>query len=286
MKRIIVTLFWTVCLLGVSAEAKQDTWQVLFQTEPNMVAFASGYASPEFGITVGAHGDSRYSQGEGAPWNKAEEVEKVRCRHSMDIVNSQFAVSRGNGGVAVTKDGGVTWQQLLPFSIAEINFSDENTGWVMNTLEMKRTNDGGLTWTEMGMPNEYVNVQRISVTDYNQGWILDKEGILYSTQDGGNSWTSSAALDLIASMGDYDPIPIVSTIQFVDASQGMLVVLDKAVRNRWLICETMDGGNSWSISTIQRDDVGLFYISHDNQTLTLLEQINGKPLVTVYGRIL
>lgn len=121
-----------------------------------------------------------------------------------------------NGGTIYrTSDGGLTWEAFeTPFSAGDMEFVDENNGWMMADLGIGagsmaiaifQTTDGGATWTRTytndpsiegagdSLPLGGIKVMMVPL-DMKTAWI---GGVIYSsgstylfhTDDGGKTWS-------------------------------------------------------------------------------------------------
>ena len=122
-----------------------------------------------------------------------------------------------------------------------IQFMNSLDGWGVTETEVARTNDGGETWHDV-TPDGLADVGYSAVTDFmdvNHAWLLVIDpanvpfgGTLYSTSDGGNTWSSFA----------------------VPFSIGFLKFIDE--NNGWMMADLGSGAGSMAIATYQTTDGG------------------------------
>jgi len=99
----------------------------------------------------------------------------------------------GKGDIWRSPDGGFTWMQTLdgPGALPdtwEINFADEQHGWVVGTGGfIYYTSDGGLTWQQK---NTGCNAQvlDIQMLNSNYGLAVGQDGYMFRTTNGGQFW--------------------------------------------------------------------------------------------------
>ena len=169
----------------------------------------------------------------------------------------------GEAGVLyATADGGETWaRQAVPTRhlLLGATFADARTGWLSGGgLTILSTVDGGATWragvvlttryastntaaqTPKSLPGVVgaqastapLSSQRlnaVSFVDASTGWAVGAGGAIFSTRDGGRTWspqTSGVDSDL-------------RDVKFLDRSEGWAVGGDGAVLH------TNDGGQTW-----------------------------------------
>jgi photosystem II stability/assembly factor-like uncharacterized protein len=98
---------------------------------------------------------------------------------------------------------GFTWRRTnAPVASSrtdDIYFLDSATGWAVNSNgQVLKTTDGGFTWNEqLSVPDAYLRC--VGFADAKNGWIgtLNQSRRLYSTSNGGNSWTLAENLPQI-----------------------------------------------------------------------------------------
>jgi photosystem II stability/assembly factor-like uncharacterized protein len=175
-----------------------------------------------------------------------------------------------NGGFLYrTSDGGITWENFeTPFSAGDFEFIDENNGWILADLgvgagsmavSVFQTTDGGESWnrvytndpnlegTSETLPLGGIKVLLVPL-DMQTAWI---GGVVYSngtvylfrTEDSGKTWASIANIEL--PQGAEDSQIGVEHLEFISATQGVLVLRMSSNTQETLIYATDDGGNTW-----------------------------------------
>jgi photosystem II stability/assembly factor-like uncharacterized protein len=120
---------------------------------------------------------------------------------------SDTDTEKSNALIIATQDGGATWKKVYqsnrPFEITwKASFPTRDTGYVTiqnynpdKTIAQRhiaKTTDGGATWNEMPLVNDYaVREFGIGFADEKIGWIGTTTGG-YQTIDGGLTWVSVA----------------------------------------------------------------------------------------------
>jgi|GEM_PF-2263304 len=157
-----------------------------------------------------------------------------------------------------TTDGGESWNKLS-FSIdvenvySSVKFADYNTGYLIdhtffqNTYKLKRTTDGGLTWVEVSVPSEVIDVACVDVLGPDNIWIASGrpfansnyptgiESRVYHTTDGGSTWSTH-------SIGMANSSFPIDNIKFFNELEGRVIGFSH-------IYTTSDGGQTWEDQT-------------------------------------
>lgn len=146
------------------------------------------------------------------------------------------SASRGdvitNSILAITRDGGATWQVLQAPTRQElihIDFVDENRGWIVGAAgAILHTDDGGESWTKQTSETTVV-LYHVDFRNEKKGWAVGERGTILRTEDGGRTWTKveSPARSTLLS------------VQFVSDDEGWIVGRGGAV------LRSGDGGRVW-----------------------------------------
>jgi photosystem II stability/assembly factor-like uncharacterized protein len=181
----------------------------------------------------------------------------------------------GMKNLSLSTDGGKTWKAIGDKAGGMgciLAFADTKTGWLGSGAKFEMTADGGVTWKELALPKDVIKVAAISLRTTTDGYLLDGDGILHITQDGGKTWSSrSLGLDNpsimgFASGGFVNETPQ-AAVRFVDADHG-LVVLGLSGRTSMVALRTADGGKTWEEESLPAE-LGKPYLSRDGKYLTV-----------------
>ena len=192
-------------------------------------------------------------------WNSTSSAAQER----MDI--RQFdLLTEDSGWILVeeqlfwTPDAGRSWEGITPSipagaEIQDVHFIDMSTGWVLWTttdssgsasFHLARTMDGGKTWVTHALPlfepgeiSSYMEKAEMDWFDAQTGWVSVKAqsgsnfsiGTLFTTSDGGNSWSRFE-------------LPIADRLYFSNPQTGWAVGGPTGGE----IFQTQDGGGTWS----------------------------------------
>jgi len=188
-----------------------------------------------------------------------------------------------------TNDGGLTWQEFeTPFSAGDLEFVDENNGWILADLgigagsmavSVFQTNNGGETWERVytndpnlegsgdTLPLGGIKVLLVPL-DMQTAWIggvvyANGTVYLFRTDDGGETWTNIENIEL--PQGSQNSQITVEKIHFVSATQGILVLRVTSNNQRTLIFSTNDGGVTWQAFSQNIPEAGLLEIPSANE---------------------
>ena len=127
-----------------------------------------------------------------------------------------------------------------------VYFVDELNGWMCGDLGIiKKTTDGGITWTEQSL-GEGQRASSICFIDLNNGWAA-RGRTFYKTTNGGESWSHQT----VGGSGELLSIYFInSTLGFACGNIGLY--------------ETTDGGNNWSLRTLPGYQYNDVYFLNEN----------------------
>jgi photosystem II stability/assembly factor-like uncharacterized protein len=151
------------------------------------------------------------------------------------------------GQVFKTDSGGLNWIPVTGLKditgVAQIEFVNENDGWMREFLSIWRTNDGGITWREklsVLTPGVFGQPTGMSVIDANRVIVSGEQGQVFKTTDGGENWKIETPITA-DNIDYYD-------VWFADKEHGWIAgyqVLVAGESGRPVLLETVDGGTSW-----------------------------------------
>jgi photosystem II stability/assembly factor-like uncharacterized protein len=204
-------------------------------------------------------------------------------------VDAQTIWQCGINNTSVSTDGGKTWKATAEKAGGMgciLAFADTKTGWVGSGNKFQITTDGGATWKELALPNNVSKVAAISLRTPTDGYLLDKDGVLHITQDGGKTWSSrSLGLDDPSIMGFISGGFVNETpqaaVRFIDADHGR-IVLGLSGKTSMVALRTADGGNTWKEEGLPAGmgvPLGTPYLSRDGKLLTVNKWGEGLTLL-------
>ena len=255
-----------------------EPWQIIKQLdldfEPTYVAFMD----ENVGVTdCGIKDDGPSFTGNGGEtWIQPDP--KHYYPSSVEIVNPQSVfMCHIDTGFRSSKDGGKTLEYLtLPVGgdCELLSFLDEKIGWSATRTILSVTTDGANSWTEISLPEEVNRIAAISLRTPETGYLLDFDGTLYQTQDGGSSWSTQkleTGSDELEIMSFGRPS---AAIRFSDENNGLVVLnLAGGGESEAVALHTTDGGETWDRYVLPVK-MGPVYLSHDGQYLTIMDMLS------------
>lgn len=295
---LAITLIFVVLMVGCSSDMSADqtaesiknkpplesSWSVVLETNISHKTNIEGFLNEEYGLTVGYGGEIHYTNDGGQTWPDAEN--SSMCRFCLDIVNENLAWCGGNGSnVRVSSDGGKTWSAVSDVSLggghSNIDFIDETTGWITSLTKCAVTNDAGVTWTDLTLPEDVKGIAAVCLRTVDDGYMLSHDGLFFTTSDGGATWSKQDLGIKNYEIEDTKNNPginksniALADISFSDKDNGIIVftgVKTGAGYKTWSLT-TDDGGATWTselITPVEGFSPTKVFISGDGNYLTL-----------------
>jgi len=155
---------------------------------------------PRLGWAVGSH--AIFTTTDGIHWTK--QFASTEDFVGVDFISSTTGWVVGSHSLLGTTDGGRTWRQLGEAAelIRSVHFVNATQGWgiaggnaplIMHGVlipisggTVVASNDGGRSWTKLKGPRD---PQSVCFSDASHGWLAGASGIVYRSQNGGQTWT-------------------------------------------------------------------------------------------------
>ncbi|MEL6392231.1 MAG: YCF48-related protein, partial [Bacteroidota bacterium] len=154
---------------------------------------------------VGVFADPAYliqsnDRGQTWSWTSMEDHANALVELAMSPSGELFAGGRTDTGATILRstDGGQVWETVFANSdglefIWKLDFVTEDVAY--GTVEsfggstsMVKSVDGGHTWTELSVSEDYFDLQGIGFVDEETGWVSPRNIGLFLTTDGGQTW--------------------------------------------------------------------------------------------------
>ncbi len=124
---------------------------------------------------------------EGYLWD-VPQIFSLNCKIIISDAANAANADTSDAVFTITEEINNKWIELNSFpNVSAIYFKDANNGFTVGA-GLKRTNDGGISWSEItGIPST-AQLNAISFNS-NTGFVVGTSGSIYRTLDGGNIWT-------------------------------------------------------------------------------------------------
>jgi photosystem II stability/assembly factor-like uncharacterized protein len=176
------------------------------------------------------------SNNEGDDWELLSIPDTTDYYYDIQFIDNNTGFLCGNDGIFVkTEDGGNTWIDKSlsgDYNLRQMFFHNDQLGWLIDPVAriVLRTINGGDEWLFTILGEDYTyQPQSIFFVNENTGFVTTKEGVVFSTLNGGETWFE---FYIFASGTD-------SKIYFINETEGWY-------KSSSSIYHTYDGGVSWT----------------------------------------
>ncbi len=196
-------------------------------------------ASPDGEEVFGIGNDGVLIRNRGtSEWEAVDFTVNMPLRCIQFISEELGFIGSDAGTLFRTIDGGDTWidfEAEIPQvgTVSEMHFINETTGFICGFNYMQRTDDGGQSWDYVSgftPADGLFQLVDFFFLDETIGFAAGDVGLLYRTNDGGDSWQKLET-------GIESSI---RAVHFLNENLGFICAFDG------LILRTEDGGESWS----------------------------------------
>ncbi len=278
MKTISLKIFILPFLILYFFSCKAQLWNKIIVNKPKQSVTIAGFSNEKHGITAGYAGASFFTDDSAKTWQQGNN--SSMCRFGLEIIDDKIAFHCGNAGQnRVTIDGGKTWKKMKDFGAGEpghcryLSFIDENIGWIAAPDRLASTSDCGNTWNKIVLPDDIGSITAIELLNDllgNTGFIMDSNGFLYVTNNGGLDWSKK---QIKVEGHEFDFIPAKApknAMHFNSSLNGIIIVYQTKPEKEWVSLTTKNGGNSWEIEQVDNKikQNSTVFISNDGKYLT------------------
>lgn len=158
----------------------------------NLNLNAVSFPSPGVGYAAGDYGTLLKTTDGGSTWTSLNPGVMTKLYGLKFIDNNIGYIVGGSGTILKTTNGGNTWVSIYMGGGSDFSclyFLDALTGYVGGYYGLLKTADGGLTWNPLPYFN-YGYITAIYFWDAMSGLVVDDQGGITLTADGGQTWTN------------------------------------------------------------------------------------------------
>jgi photosystem II stability/assembly factor-like uncharacterized protein len=158
---------------------------------------------------------------------------------------SSTVMTIGGRGIRRSTDSGGTWSQVKGKAVAKTSlFGVDRAGtsvFAWGALNVIRSTDGGKTWAAVTKPGpktrNHLRIDQVDFVSAKAGFLLDDDGRVWSTANGGKSWKA------LTGVGDNR----IDGMAFASAKSGYLVLpqFGESDVSAGYLLRTTDGGATW-----------------------------------------
>lgn len=183
----------------------------------------------------------------GYTWYIPENLPGLRWVNDIEFGDNQHGLLGSYSDIRYTSDGGESWgESTLPDNYNVFSFALPSPGNYFAGAfssspfggNLFHSTDGGATWTIVsnGLPVNELYVTSVDFADVTHGFVtglFNNLAAIYSTSDGGQSWTKVDQTDITSYIGD---------MEWLDENTGIAAVPNSDNG----IYRTVDGGKHWT----------------------------------------
>lgn len=250
----IKTAALAVLALAVAAAAAADgpRWTKADTLKLDFKFNYVGFADRDNAVSVGYAGEIHYSADGGKTWPRA--ANSSACRFGLEVVDAGVAYHCGNQSmVGKSLDGGKTWTRVADFGgnaprhAKFVSFCDAGRGWIATPTKLAATDDGGQSWQPLALPAGAGLILNVARVDAATGAFLDNKGQLWTSRDGGASWSAQTVVrESFANGADACPL---ACLRFPARDRIAIVFYRFGDQPGWVVRSSADAGATWSDET-------------------------------------
>ena len=193
---------------NIPVQRNGDETQTDLRNMPRMQSVSVVDMFTAWGITQ-SKGELRVTTNGGQTWETVITPHRIPLETVYFLDKQQGWIVDSETQVLSTKDGGTTWTTVSQFktknddpsyiSSLQMQFIDNQDGWLMETFSVRRTTDGGLTWKKLFEDDETSGSPIfLKLLDDVAGYVCTSNGLIFKTVNQGKTWTKSRVPEAIA----------------------------------------------------------------------------------------
>lgn len=243
IRRFVTLASW--CALSVlPAHAAPET---IARSEIRQNLFSTCFTSEQEGWVVGELGRVFHTSDGGRTFTRSNTGTRSAILAVACLPDGSVVVTGQKGLAMKTSDHGATWEKLdtgVKRELLSVHFATAQVGVAVGDFgTLVRTEDGGKTWSSVGLPTDFtlpediaeivdpgdVLLYDVEFVTPERGWVVGEFGVIFTTNDGGKTWTSQKSSVETTLFG----------VHFADAQRGWATGIEQ------VLLHTTDGGETW-----------------------------------------
>jgi hypothetical protein len=291
------------CGFSILESAENSEWKCIIERRIEQPLTYAGFVNKTDGITVGVHSAVYYTTDAGKNWKEGLNVSQ--CRHGLEMLDDGFAWHCGNRSVRRSFNGGKRWYRAADFGEGEpdharfISFADENCGFIATDKILGITDDGGIEWKTIPLPDgvKEIAAASMSITPeqpsliasenmYRKrkvtGRLLDSGGRIWRMNTDHTRWSEENSPLRGMKFTIHADAPS-TAMRFTPDGKGVIAAIDEeggSVKCR--VFRSKNNGTDWQAEHLSVIDAGTLFISPDGMLITVVSDFN--RIVRVYER--
>lgn len=195
-------------------------------------------------------------------WGWSNPLPQGNTLRAVDFTGPSGYAAGDFGTLIASDDGGMTWRGLatgVTDDLNDVQVIDGDSLVAAGDCTALRSEDGGATFRRLPWTTPSTScpspIAALHFPTTDVGYLLQEDGSVHRSDDGGASWTPISSVPLFA----RGPVggPVAATdIFFSDPNDGVLTTSDRIYR-------TVDGASSWEPVFTWPDLNGLFFVDAD-----------------------
>lgn len=221
--------------------------QAVPRSEIRQNLFSTCFVSQQEGFVVGELGRVYHTTDGGKSFGRSDTGTRMAFMSVACLPDGTVVLVGQKGGALRSRDKGATWEKIdtgTKYDLLSVAFASAQVGVAVGDYGvMVRTEDGGQTWSKVALPTDLVLPEDIAeivepgdVLLYDihfvtpeQGWAVGEFGVIFTTVDGGKTWSSQKSGVETTLFG----------VHFTDPQHGFATGIEE------VLLRTADGGQNW-----------------------------------------